>query len=285
MNIYQTNKKTHQATIEKLASKLQELSWSRLVAFVFSAFLIVLFAQAGAIALVLIVALLGGFGFALLMKQYNRVAYQKKQAAFLAEINEQEIQRLRTNLSQFPGGQSFNKPTHPYVADLDVFGTHSLYQLVNRATTESGHECLAKWLSEPTTKEVIIERQEAVKELSPQLAWRQEFQASGMHFTNAKSDYRKLIDWLGTPVQLLPQRNKYLVISITLAVLTTSALLYHFLHAYASDFIIHTLPLIGLMIINSIFLRRVKDIAEEIINSTYQNVKILGGYQALIIKI
>ncbi|MEO0334737.1 MAG: DNA mismatch repair protein MutS, partial [Bacteroidota bacterium] len=285
MNIYQTNKDTHQATIEKLASKLQELSWSRLVAFVFSVFLIVLFAQMGVIALVFIVALVGGFGFAMLMKQYNSVAYQKKQATFLAEINEQEIQRLQNNLSQFPDGQTFNKPTHPYVADLDVFGTHSLYQLINRATTESGHECLSKWLSEPATKEVIIERQEAVKELSPQLAWRQEFQASGMHFTNAKSDYRKLIDWLEMPAQLLPHRNKYLVISIVLAALTTSTLLYHFLYAYASDFIIHTLPLIGLLIINSMFLRRVKDIAEEIINSTHQNVKILGGYQVLILKI
>ncbi|MEM6845233.1 MAG: DNA mismatch repair protein MutS [Bacteroidota bacterium] len=285
VNIYQTNKETHQSTVEKLASKLRELSWSRLVAFVFTVFLIVLFAQAGVIILVLIVALVGGFGFAMLMKQYNSVAYQKKQAAFLAEINEQEIQRLQNNLSQFPDGQTFNKPTHPYVADLDVFGTHSLYQLINRATTESGHDCLAKWLSEPTTKEAILERQEAIKELSPQLAWRQEFQASGMHFSNAKSDYRKLIDWLETPSQLLPQRNKYLVISTTLAVLTTSALLYHFLHAYASDFIIHTLPLIGLLIINSIFLRRVKDTAEAIINSTHENVKILGGYQALILKI
>ncbi|MEM8969198.1 MAG: DNA mismatch repair protein MutS [Bacteroidota bacterium] len=285
MNIYQTNKEKHQVSIEKLASKLQELSWSRLVAFVFSVFLIVLFAQMGVIILVFIVALMGGFGFAILMKQYNSVAYQKKQAAFLAEINEQEIQRLHNNLSQFPDGQTFNKPIHPYVADLDVFGNHSLYQLINRATTESGHECLSKWLSEPATKEAIIERQEAVKELSPQLAWRQEFQASGMHFTNAKSDYRKLIDWLETPAKLLPQRNKYLVISITLGVLTTLALLYHFLYAYASDFIIHTLPLIGLLIINSLFLRRVKDIAEEIINSTHQNVKILGGYQSLILKI
>ncbi|WP_424582891.1 MutS-related protein [Tunicatimonas sp.] len=285
VNIYQTNKEKYQATVKSLASKLQELSWYRLVAFVFSVFLIVLFASEGAIALVLIVALFGGLGFAALMKRYNKTSYQKNQATFLAEVNEQEIQRLQNNLSLLPSGQTFTKHDHPYVADLDVFGTHSLYRLINRATTESGRECLAEWLSEPATKEAIIARQEAVEELSPQLAWRQEFQASGMHFTNAKSDYRKLLDWLETPTQLLLHRNKYLIASIALAVLTTAALLYHFLYAYTSGFIVHTLPLIMMLIINTLFLRRVKSVAEAIINNTHQNVKILGGYQALILKI
>jgi len=285
VNIYQTNKQQYQAAVESLASKLRELSWYRLVAFVVSAFLIVLFASEGAIALVLLVALIGGLGFAALMKRYNKTSYQKNQATFLAELNEQETQRLQNNLSSFPSGQMFMKSNHPYVADIDVFGTHSLYQLINRATTESGRECLATWLSEPATKEAILARQEAIKELSTQLAWRQEFQASGMHFTNAKSDYRKLLNWLETPTQLLLYRNKYLVASITLAVITTAALLYHFLYAYTSGFIVHTFPLIVMLIVNTLFLRRVKSIAEAIINNTHQNVKILGGYQALILKI
>src|SRR5690606_15035273 len=119
-----------------------------------------------------------GFGF--LIKRYNKVAYQKRQAIFLKEINENEILKLENKLSDFPTGQAFINNDHPYVADLDIFGPHSLFQLINRTTTASGNVCLAEWFSQPAYKDVILERQQAIKELAPKLDWRQQFQASGM---------------------------------------------------------------------------------------------------------
>jgi len=285
VDIYQRNKEKHQGAIVKLANDLRELSWSRLLVFIFSAFLMVLLAQAGSIIAVLMLALIGGFAFAVVMKRYNKVDYQKQHATFLAEINEQEILRLQNNLSSFPEGHAFIRRDHTYVADLDIFGSHSLYQLLNRTTTESGSVCLAEWLSEAAPKAVILERQQAVKELTPKLEWRQDFQASGRHFTNNQGDFQKLLAWLDMPVQLLPHKNKYLAVSVTLALLTTLALLYHFRFAYASDFILNSLPLITMLIVNALFLKRLKPIAEEIIDSTHQNTKILGGYQSLILMI
>ena len=108
-------------------------------------------------------------GFSLSFKQYNKVVYQKRHTTFLKEINEDEVSKLKNKLSDFPTGHTFINRDHPYVADLDIFGSHSLFQLINRTTTEAGNECLAEWLSESSSEEVILERQNAIKELTPKL--------------------------------------------------------------------------------------------------------------------
>ncbi len=285
MNPYQQNVEKHQKTVERLSKKLTELSWSRVVVFVFSAFFIVLLASNGVAIMVWLVALGGGIGFAILMKEHNQATYQKQHATFLIEINEQEILRQQNQLATFPNGRTFIRRDHPYVADLDVFGSHSLYQLLNCTTTESGRERLAGWLSEAASEAVIRKRQQAVQELAPKSEWRQEFEAAGKHFTNSQSDFRQLLAWLEEPVHLLPHATKYRVVSVILAVLTTLALLYHMRFAYASDFLLNTLPLIVMVIVNVLFLRRFKPLAEAIIDRTHENVKTLGGYQALIGKI
>lgn len=285
MDIYQRSVEKYQEATVKLVKDLQELSWSRLMVFIFSAFFIVLLARAGSIIVVLMLILLGGIAFAAVMKKYNKVAFQKQHATFLAEINEQEILRLQNNLSHNPNGQKYVQREHPYVADLDVFGLHSLFQLLNRTTTESGNDCLAEWLSKSASQDVILERQQAVEELALQIEWRQDFQASGMHFANVKSNYQTLLAWLENPVRLLPHQTKYLIAAVILALLSTLAFVYHLLFAYASDFVVNTLPLIAILVINAVLLKRTRPIAEEIIHSTHHNVKTLGGYQSLIRKI
>ncbi len=64
-------------------------------------------------------------------------------------------------------GTEFLDPHHPYAADLDVFGSGSLFELVNAAHTQIGRTTLAAWLLEPASPEEIVARQGAIKELSP----------------------------------------------------------------------------------------------------------------------
>jgi ABC-type multidrug transport system fused ATPase/permease subunit len=285
LNNYQHNIHQYRLSALALANSLKNLSVARIAAFVFSIIFIVVFANARMVALLFFVVPLCVFAFVFLLKRYNRVAYQKAHATFLKEINEQEVLRLENKLSPFPTGQAYVNPHHPYVADLDIFGPHSLFQLINRTTTESGSARLAAWMSASAPKALILNRQEAVKELAPLLDWRQDFQATGMHHRNEKSEYNKLLAWLEKPVQLLPNRTKYLATGITLALLTTLALLYHFIYAYTSDYLLNTLPLLAMLTINYFVLKRLKPVAEEIIDDTHQNTKILGGYQSLILKV
>jgi hypothetical protein len=70
-------------------------------------------------------------------------------------------------------GTEFLDPHHPYAADLDIFGVGSLFELVNAAHTQLGRSTLAAWLLEPSSREEIAARQEAIKEMSPKVDFRE----------------------------------------------------------------------------------------------------------------
>lgn len=70
-------------------------------------------------------------------------------------------------------GTEFLDPHHPYAADLDMFGVGSLFELVNAAHTQIGRTTLAAWLLEPASLQEIVARQEAIKEMSPKVDFRE----------------------------------------------------------------------------------------------------------------
>lgn len=284
-NIYQDNLEKYREQVLEVTKKLKDISLARISLFAYSFLLVIVLANVGLAIAVGIIIPLCGLGLIHFIRKSNEITYQKEHLDFLEKINEQEVLRIENKLSTFPSGKSHIRLDHPYVADLDIFGSHSLFQLINRTTTESGENCLASWLSQSASTDVIINRQKAIQELSPNLEWRQDFQASGMHYSNTKSDYRKLLEWLEKPEQLLPHEKQYIYVSIFLGILSTVTLIFHFIYAYTSGYILHTLPLVFVLIINSLFLRRIKPIAEEIITDTHKNTKILGGYESLILKI
>jgi hypothetical protein len=70
-------------------------------------------------------------------------------------------------------GTEFLDPHHPYAADLDIFGVGSLFELVNAAHTQIGRTTLAAWLLEHASLQEILARQEAIKEMSPKVDFRE----------------------------------------------------------------------------------------------------------------
>jgi DNA mismatch repair ATPase MutS len=90
-------------------------------------------------------------------------------------INENEINSLTKYTNLYDDGSRFGNNGHFYSADLDVFGTPSLFGLINRARTFSGLQYLARWLSSPSAKEYIESRQEAIRELETDIDWRQKY--------------------------------------------------------------------------------------------------------------
>jgi hypothetical protein len=285
MDIYRSKIDKYTSAILKLDKESQWLSIIRLATFIGSIAIIAVMVKAKSGLLLSIAIPLCVFGFGLVLNRYNRVHFMKRHTLFLKELNEEELLRLKNGLSGFPSGQAFANATHAYVADLDIFEQHSLLQLLNRTTTESGHICLAEWLSEPASKDVILERQQAITELTPKLDWRQDFQASGMHFQNLKSDYNRLLAWIEKPTRLLPRQSVYLVIGVLLSILAILAAVNYTVHASAANYIYYTIPLNIVLLTNYFILRSLRHVSEEIIESTYQNIKILAGYQALITRI
>ena len=79
----------------------------------------------------------------------------------------------------FPEGNQHIPADHLYANDLDIFGKASLFQYLNRTTSEMGSSQLAGYLQFPAEPDLILQRQIAVKELSNKIEWIQDLQAKG----------------------------------------------------------------------------------------------------------
>ena len=146
------------------------------------------------------IALVTLLPFILLIKYHNRLFHRKDYLEKKAEVNRQELAALDYDTSCFDGGEEFADPAHLYAYDLDVFGTHSLFQYINRTCTEPGRRLLADWLGQHLTKkEDILERQAAVRELAPELEFRQRFRILGLLHKGKTADETELKAWAASP--------------------------------------------------------------------------------------
>ncbi|RAK66847.1 MutS-related protein [Hymenobacter edaphi] len=137
--------------------------------------------------------------FVLVMRWHGRVGYQLRQRQLLRLINQEELARLAGQFAGFDEGPRYQNPAHPYTADLDVFGPHSLFQLLSRATSRLGQDRLAAWLQAPATVAELEQRQPAVAELAADVAWRQHWQARARQFPKQSDDPRPFLAWMHAP--------------------------------------------------------------------------------------
>ncbi|OON68141.1 hypothetical protein B0919_15165 [Hymenobacter sp. CRA2] len=137
--------------------------------------------------------------FLVVMRWHGRVGYQLRQRQLLRLINEEELERLAGKLNGLDAGERYQDPAHPYTADLDVFGAHSLFQLVSRSTSRLGQDRLAGWLQAPADLPTLHARQQAVAELAPDVAWRQHWQARARQFPKQSDDPRPFLAWMHEP--------------------------------------------------------------------------------------
>ncbi|HVW78194.1 MAG TPA: hypothetical protein VHB45_11330 [Alloacidobacterium sp.] len=76
-------------------------------------------------------------------------------------------------------GEQFLDPEHPYARDLDLFGKGSLFELLCTLRTRAGEATLAAWLLQRAEVNEIRERQQAVRELAPDLDFREQLALAG----------------------------------------------------------------------------------------------------------
>jgi len=117
----------------------------------------------------------------------------------LIQINNDEMDVLAGNFLQRPDGAQFLVPQHPYANDLDIVGPASIYQYINRCTGEQAKRLLADSLLAPATKEAILLKQQAVKEISGKTAWRQQLQSYGVASPITVATEKKINNWLQQP--------------------------------------------------------------------------------------
>lgn len=116
------------------------------------------------------------FAFAWLVSRQSRFEKLKQYFDDLQKVNLNEVASIQTHANIYNDGARFASEKHFYTADLDIFGNASLYQLVNRTATSTGNAKLADWFDEPSIKEIILPRQEAIKEIATKKDWKLEIQ-------------------------------------------------------------------------------------------------------------
>jgi hypothetical protein len=166
---------------QQAVKALEKTAFIRVLVLLLGLVGVVFFANAAALGGTLMVAGTTVVVLALLQKKRTVLNQLKETAALHLSVNRDEVARSSLELNDLPDGQSFADPQHPYGPDLDVVGKHSLFALLNRATTAFGRKKLAGWLLYPADGPVVSARQRAVRELAGKEEWRQGFEVTGRY--------------------------------------------------------------------------------------------------------
>ncbi|MBG6062042.1 DNA mismatch repair ATPase MutS [Flavobacterium sp. CG_9.1] len=278
MEIYKVKKIRFSTALTAINKKYNSISVLRLLTIVL--FFISSYYYLKTSDIIFVVASIVLFGaFVILMRIHSKLVFKKQVNQALFDINENEISYLERNKIPFENGQEFNDFNHPYAYDLDVFGEHSLFQNLNRTATFIGKKTLANQLLALASNNEIIRNQQAVKELSIKLDWRQEFLAFAKIGKDSQSNYETLLKWStfnSTPLSKISVFISYF----------SPLLFLGFLIAYAVTFnIVFVSVLSYLFVFHLIVLGRfIKRIQSEIANSTNID-KTIHQYSLLLQKI
>jgi hypothetical protein len=157
--------------------------------------------------LLLLFIVLGIVAFVLLMVLHAKVRFKKEYFQALVKINKDEISFLEDGKMPFENGEEFKEEEHLYCNDLDLFGQNSLFQFLNRSQLFKGKKTLGFYLKNLANKDEILQRQEAIHELSKNVEWRQRFQATAIVGKEQKETYNSLLKWankdLDQPIRLV----------------------------------------------------------------------------------
>lgn len=140
----------------------------------------------------------------------------KKLAVYYRYIQLTEEDKLYFNNSsetQLPKNVYEN---HPFADDLDIWGDNSLFSHLNRTVTVLGKKFLIDWVLNPhLDKDMIIKKQNAIKELSSKSNFKCNFRIAGSIFSRKNdNDISSFKQWLQEEDNQVKFRTlKYLLIS------------------------------------------------------------------------
>lgn len=142
--------------------------------------------------------------FILLFKKHQNIKYQLNLAQTTEAYWAHELDLLNYNFANKNDGSIYVDANHAYSYDLDLFGQHSLWTLINRCGTEPGRHYLANaLLCSPVSLSLVKKRQEAIEELASLPNLRKNL---GVYATMSQLDsdtLSRIRYWLTQPNQLI----------------------------------------------------------------------------------
>ena len=137
--------------------------------------------------------------FLVLAEMQSRISQGRRRCERAATLYDLGVARLDDRWSGTGAtGDQFFDASHPYAADLDLFGHGSLFELLSRARTRAGEETLAHWLLHPAKPDAVRARQAAVTELRPRLDLREDLALLGEGVRSGEEAH-SLASWATAP--------------------------------------------------------------------------------------
>ena len=175
--------------------------------------LLVFLAMGGSFVLTLSDSLIWGVlfiasvaGFVLLIKKYNHQKDQESIYGALQDIAINRQKRLDRNLAGLKPGNEFLDKNHPFSNDLDLFGEHSLFQMVNHTVSGAGAQQLAARMKSSLDLKKAKEYREASSELASKPEFLQAMESIGLAFYNEDKTNSGWGNWLN-----ISEKNNFLI--------------------------------------------------------------------------
>lgn len=202
------------------------LSLSRLIVFI-TGFFFIYYTAGIHPMLAITVFLLSFILFLFLVKLHGQTDLSAQKLSELIKLNENEILALKGDINHFENGSEFISRDHPYTFDLDVFGDGSLFQYLNRTCTYGGKKNLKNWLCGPLEDKLQIGfRQDAIRELSKNLDWRQNFLATGYLYNESVEQEQGILKWVSKESEFKNLKSyriiRFILPAITILLLSLS---------------------------------------------------------------
>lgn len=185
------------------------------------------------------------FGFLILflalVKIHSRFFRRKRIIENRLQISKEELRAIDNQFSSFDDGKKFIHRSKVYTYDMDIFGSDSLYQKINRTCTLGGSGTLAQWFNfSELDKEEILRKQTAVSELAEEFQLRVNFRAEGLMVEEEKGEYRSLIAWLKES-NLFLKKPIFKFITLFATLINSAGIILYFLGLIPGSWIAATL--------------------------------------------
>lgn len=278
LNYYQQRITASQQEIDKYKKLINTYSFMRLGVIGLLVLAICLGKMQDDFTIIAVAAIILLLCFAWLVSKQSGFETQKAYFQHLLKVNENEISCILHHKNIYSNGQQYSNEKHFYTSDLDVFGDASLFKLMNRSATSAGNDKLAEWLSKPSPKNAVVQRQDAVKEISTKNSWKLDLQAR-LLFANNKDaiQLNSLFAYLRLPLDLPGEKWMAIYAKITPFLLSATIIgsfFYPFITFFAIAIVIFNL---ALLTIKSEYLVKSAAIADKI-------GKVLANY-AIVLKV
>ncbi|WP_026882665.1 MutS-related protein [Clostridium akagii] len=189
------NLKSQELVLKKSHSVFGTL---RLIAFIGILILVFLIIKKPSSIILLIGLLISAILFIIFLVHDRNLSSKLKKFRRLLLINDKYMKRIAGTWTEFEdNGEAFKDLQHPYSNDLDIFGSNSLFQLINTTKTFLGRNKLVSLLKSPElSTESIKKRQSAVKELSGKIEFCENLEDEGMSNIKISNDTNELLNFI-----------------------------------------------------------------------------------------